>query len=232
MGTIRCSPEKDPPPDLALASDVTSKTTAASTGYFAKRDGTVMTSYTLNLDSIVQMTDDQFYQLCRTNPDAKFECNANGELVIVAPTGGETGNRNFELVVDFGIWNRQTKLGVGFDSSTCFKLPNGAKRSPDIAWVQQTRWDKLSPEEQKKFPPIAPDFVLELMSPSDELDTTQAKMREYMDNGVRLGWLLNRQAKQAEVYRPQQEPEILDAPDQLTGEDVLPGLVLNLKSLW
>ncbi|MEM1252652.1 MAG: Uma2 family endonuclease [Cyanobacteria bacterium P01_H01_bin.21] len=191
-----------------------------------------MTTYTLNLNSIMQITDDQFYQLCRANPDAKFERNANGEIVIVAPTGGETGNRNFELVVDFGIWNRQAKLGVGFDSSTCFKLPNGAKRSPDIAWIQQVRWDKLSPEAQKKFPPIAPDFVLELMSPSDELDTAQAKMREYINNGVRLGWLLNRQAKQVEIYRLQQELEILNAPDQLSDEDILPGLILNLKPLW
>ncbi|MGD1949051.1 MAG: Uma2 family endonuclease [Leptolyngbyaceae cyanobacterium] len=191
-----------------------------------------MTTYTLNLNSIMQITDDQFYQLCRANPDAKFERNANGEIIIVAPTGGETGNRNFELVVDFGIWNRQAKLGVGFDSSTCFKLPNGAKRSPDIAWIQQARWDKISPEAQKKFPPIAPDFVLELMSPSDELDTAQAKMREYINNGVRLGWLLNRQAKQVEIYRLQQELEILNTPDRLSNEDVLPGLVLNLKPLW
>lgn len=190
-----------------------------------------MTAITFNLDSIVKLTDDQFYQLCRENPDVKFERNAKGEIIVMPPTGGETGNFNIEIGADFVIWNRQTKLGVCFDSSTCFKLPNGANRSPDVAWIRKERWDALTPEQKKKFPPIAPDFVLELMSPSDNLADTQAKMREYVDSKVKLGWLINPQGKQVEIYRQSQPVEILDSPSELSGEDILPGFILDLKSL-
>jgi Uma2 family endonuclease len=191
-----------------------------------------MTAYTVNLNSILQLTDEQFYQLCRTNPDLKFERNIKGELIIMPPTGGETGNRNIELGADFVFWNRQTKLGRLFDSSTCFKLPSGADRSPDIAWVQQERWDSLTPQQKESFPPIAPDFVLELMSPSDTLAATQAKMQEYMENGVRLGWLIDRKTRRVEIYRIGQSVEVLDNPTQLLGEDVLPGFVLEMAIVW
>ncbi|ALF55769.1 hypothetical protein ACX27_27620 [Nostoc piscinale CENA21] len=191
-----------------------------------------MTAITFNLNAIVKLTDEQFYQLCRENPDVKFERNHKGELTVMPPTGGETGKSNFEIAVEFGIWNRQTKLGVCFDSSTCFKLPNGANRSPDVAWIKQDRWDALTPKEKAKFPPIAPDFVLELMSPSDDLTETQAKMREYMDNQVQLGWLINPPAKQVEIYRQGKPVEILDAPKQLSGEDILPGFILDLAIIW
>lgn len=126
------------------------------------------------------------------------------------------------------IWNRQTQLGVGFDSSTCFKLPNGANRSPDVAWIKKDRWNALTPEEQEKFPPIAPDFVLELMSPSDTLRETQEKMQEYIDNGVKLGWLINLKTRQVEISRLGEPVEILTSPPQLSGEDVLLGFILNL----
>lgn len=191
-----------------------------------------MDALTIQLPSSTPLTDDQFYDLCRANPDLRIERNANGELVFMSPTGGETGNRNAELVVDFGLWNRQAKLGKIFDSSTCFKLPNGADRSPDVAWVKQDRWDALIPEQKEKFPPIAPDFVLELMSPSDTLEATQAKMREYIENGVKLGWLINRRDRQVEIYRPGQEVEILQAPDELSGETILPNFTLNLDWFW
>ena len=191
-----------------------------------------MTAVTINFNSVVQLNDDQFYQLCRDNPDVKFERNAKGEIIVMPPTGGETGNRNFEISVDFGIWNRQTKLGVCFDSSTCFKLTNGADRSPDISWIKQERWDALTPEQKEKFPPISPDFVLELMSPTDTLKETQFKMQEYMDNGVRLGWLINRKTRRVEIYRQVQEVEVLQSPLELSGEDVLPGFVLNLQTVW
>jgi Uma2 family endonuclease len=191
-----------------------------------------MTAYTVNLNPILQLSDEQFYQLCRTNPDLKFERNTKGELIIMPPTGGETGNRNIELGADFVFWNRQTKLGKLFDSSTCFKLPNGADRSPDIAWVQQERWNALTPHQKETFPPIAPDFVLELMSPSDTLAATQAKMLEYMENGVRLGWLINRKTRQVEVYRIGQPVEVLENPIQLEGEDVLPGFILEMAIVW
>ena len=191
-----------------------------------------MTAFTINFGAIVQMTDEHFVQLCRANPDVKFERTSRGELVIVAPTGGETGSCNFEIAVDFGIWNRQTKLGVCFDSSTCFRLPNQALRSPDVSWIKQDRWDALTPDQKAKFPPIAPDFVLELMSPSDDFNDAQAKMREYIENGVQLGWLINRKTRSVEVYRPNQPVESLEAPETLSGEAVLPEFVLNVRLFW
>lgn len=191
-----------------------------------------MNAAIVNLNSVIKLTDDQFYQICRANPDVKFERNAKGELIIMPPTGGETGNRNIEIAGDFVIWNRQTKLGKLFDSSTCFKLPNGADRSPDVAWIKQERWDALTPEQKEKFPPIAPDFVLELMSPTDSLKDTQAKMQEYMDNEVKLGWLINRKTRGVEIYRQGQAVEVLESPTELSGEDVLPGFVLNMEIVW
>ena len=191
-----------------------------------------MTAVTVNLNSIIKLTDDQFYQLCRDNPDVKFERNANGEIIIMSPTGGETGKYNIEIAADFVIWNRQTQLGVCFDSSTCFKLPNGADRSPDVSWIKQERWDTLTPEQKEKFPPIAPDFVLEIMSPTDTLKKTQEKMQEYMNNGIKLGWLIAPKTRRVEIYRPGQAVEVLQSPTALSGEDILPGFILNLESIW
>ncbi|MGF1601335.1 MAG: Uma2 family endonuclease [Thermosynechococcaceae cyanobacterium] len=191
-----------------------------------------MTTYTVNFDTICKMTDDQFYNLCQANRDLKFERNMRGELIIMPPIGGETGHRNFELSVEFGLWNRKTNLGIGFDSSTCFKFPNGADRSPDVAWIRQARWDALTPEQQTKFPPIAPDFVLELMSPTDTLPAMQAKMREYMECQVQLGWLISPKSRRVEIYRPEQAVEVLESPTILSGEDVLPGFMLDLSLIW
>jgi Uma2 family endonuclease len=190
-----------------------------------------MVNVTVNFNSIIRFTDEQFYQLCRDNPDVKFERNAKGEITILSLTGGISGNLNSEIAADFAIWNRQTKLGVCFDSSTCFKLSNSAQRSPDVAWIKQERWDALTPEQKEKFPPIAPDFVLELMSPSDRLEDLREKMQEYIENGVRLGWLINRQDRQVEIYRPEKAVEVLNAPETLSGEDILPRFVLNLKAI-
>jgi Uma2 family endonuclease len=191
-----------------------------------------MNTYTLNLDTAIDLTDDQFYQLCRNNPDLKFERNAQGELIIMPPTGGETGRRNSNLITDVTLWNRKTQLGQVFDSSTCFKLSNGADRSPDVSWIRQDRWDALTPEQKEKFPPICPDFVIELMSPSDTLKNVQAKMQEYIDNGLQLGWLLNRKDRQVEIYRPEKPVEILRSPLSLSGEIILPGFILDLESIW
>jgi Uma2 family endonuclease len=191
-----------------------------------------MIAATINFNAIAKITDDQFYQLCRENPDVKFERNAQGAIIVMTPTGGETGSYNSEINADFVIWNRQTKLGVCFDSSTCFKLPSGANRSPDVSWIKQERWDTLTLEQKQKFPPISPDFVLELMSPTDSLKDTQDKMQEYMNNQVKLGWLINRKTRRVEIYRQGQEVEVLESPTQLSGEDILPGFVLNLRSLW
>jgi len=190
-----------------------------------------MTAIPVNLNPIIQLTDNQFYQLCRENPEVKFERNAEGKLLIMPPTGGETRNRNSEVNADFVIWNRQTQLGIGFDSSTCFKLSNGANRSPDVAWIRKERWNTLTPEEQEKFPPIAPDFVLELIEASDSLRETQAKMQEYIDNGVKLGWLINPKMRQVDIYRIGKPIEILASPQELLGEDILPDFSRHLENL-
>ncbi|MBT9313609.1 Uma2 family endonuclease [Leptothoe kymatousa] len=178
----------------------------------------------LTLDvSQVHLTDEQFYQLCITNPEMRLERTAKGILIVMSPVGGESGNREFELGLDLGLWNRQTGLGKVFSSSTIFKLPGGGDRSPDVAWVELSRWHGLTPEEQAKFPPIAPDFVIELRSRTDSLKTLQDKMQEYMESGVRLGWLVNPQNQQVEIYRPNQANVTHPLPHTLTGEDVLPG---------
>ncbi len=191
-----------------------------------------MTAYTIKLTPELEMTDDQFYDLCVANPDLKFERNAQGDLLIMSPTGGETGSRNVELATEFVLWNRRSQLGVVFDSSTGFKLPGGGERSPDVAWVQQQRWDALTPEQRQKFPPLAPDFVLELLSPTDRPTVAQAKMQEYMNSGVCLGWLINPQAKRVEVYRQGAAPEVLEQPAWLSGESVLPGFELDMSLVW
>jgi len=191
-----------------------------------------MTTLTLKLNPIIKLTDDQFFQLCQENENIRLERTAKGELIIMSPAGGETGNSNAGLTAQIWIWNESHKLGKVFDSSTGFKLPNGADRSPDASWVKLERWDALTPEQQKKFPPLCPDFVVELMSPSDSLKDTQDKMKEYRDNGAVLGWLINRKSRQVEIYRQNQEVEVLESPAAISGEDVLPGFILNLESIW
>lgn len=191
-----------------------------------------MTAITVNFNSVIDISDEQFFQLCISNPDTKFERNANGEIIVMPPTGGETGRRNSDLMIQLGIWNRQTKLGLVFDSSTGYTLPNGANRSPDVSWIKQERWDSLTSEQKEKFIPLAPDFALELVSSSDSLANVRAKMREYLDNGVKLGWLINPKAKQAEIYRSGQDVELLLSPQSISGEDILPGFILNLTDIF
>ena len=191
-----------------------------------------MNALTVNLESVIDMTDDQFFQLCQNNRELRFERNANGELIIMSPAGGETGNRNGRLNQQLFNWTDADGTGIAFDSSTGFKLPNGADRSPDASWVTLERWNTLNHQQQTKFPPICPDFVIELLSPSDSLKTTQEKMKEYIDNGVRLGILINRKSRQVEIYRQGKEVEVLDSPATVSGEDVLKGFVLNLGMIW
>ncbi|MBW4497394.1 MAG: Uma2 family endonuclease [Oscillatoria princeps RMCB-10] len=179
----------------------------------------------------IDLTDEQFFQLCQKNRDLIFERTAKGELLIMSPTGGETGNRNFDMAVELGVWNKQTNLGKGFDSSTGFKLPNGADRAPDLAWIPRERWDALTREQRQKFLPLCPDFAVELRSPSESLTDLREKMQEYMDNGTRLGWLIDPQNKRVEIYRAGRDVEILQNPETLSGEDVLPGFVLDLKEI-
>lgn len=191
-----------------------------------------MTAITLNLKPFVELSDEQFYQLCLNHRELKFERTTEGDLVIVSPVGGVGGSQEADLIADLVYWNRQTQLGKVFSSSSCFKLPNGANRSPDAAWIAKQNWDRLTTEQQQKFPPICPDFVIELRSPSDALAPLQQKMQEYIANGLRLGWLINSQDRQVEIYTANQSKQICDRPQQIDGADVLPGFVLNLSSLW
>jgi Uma2 family endonuclease len=190
-----------------------------------------MNSLTISLDSVIELSDEQYFQLCRKNSDLQFERNAQGDITIMAPTGSETSYRNSDLNADLVFWNRRTKLGVVFDSSGGFKLPNGSDRSPDASWILKERWEALTLEQRSKFAPICPDFVIELMSPSDNLKTTQAKMREYQDNGARLGWLINRRDREVEIYRIDKPVEVLQDVNSLSGEDVLPDFILNLTEI-
>lgn len=187
-----------------------------------------MSSLILNLDT-VHLSDEQFYQLCQNNRDFNFERSARGELIIMPLGGGESGNREADLIADLGIWNRQSNLGYTFSSSTVFKLPNGGDRSPDAAWIRRERYSALTPEERRKFPPIAPDFVIELRSATDNLEILRAKMQEYMDAGVQLAWLINPQQQQVEIYRQGEDVELRNLPTELSGENVLPGFSLNLS---
>jgi len=187
-----------------------------------------MNTVVLNLEPIVHLTDEQFYQLCIANQDLNLELSATGEVIIVPPVGGESGTQEAGLITDLEIWNRQTKLGKVFSSSTIFRLPNGAKRSPDAAWVKLQRWEALTAEERKKFPPLTPDFVIELRSETDRLKPLQDKMQEYLENGLCLGWLINRQEQQVEIYRQRQPVEVVAIPALLSGEEILPGFELQV----
>lgn len=190
-----------------------------------------MTALIVKLSPLAKLTDEAFHQLCQANRDLRFERTAEGELIVMPPTGGETGNQNFKLYPPFWAWDPQEQLGYFFDSSTAFRLPNGAIRSPDIAWVCRDRWHALTPEQQQTFPPLCPDFVLELCSISDSLRSLQDKMQEYLDNGTHLGWLVDPKERQVEIYRLGQPAEVIVAPATLSGEDVLPNLVVNVSQL-
>ncbi|AFY82137.1 Uma2 family endonuclease [Oscillatoria acuminata] len=176
----------------------------------------------------LDLTDEQFFQLCQNNRDLRFERTATGELIIMSPTGGETSNRNIELSYQLQGWSRQNNLGKAFDSNGGFKLPKGGNRSPDASWVAIARWNALTPDQREKFLPLCPDFVVELRSASASLKELQDKMLEYLDNGVRLGWLIDRQNLRVEIYRSGQDVEIIESPKTLSGEDLLLGFVLEL----
>ncbi len=191
-----------------------------------------MPALTFNLNPILALSDAQFYELCAKNPELKIERTATGELVIMPPTGGETGKRNADINLELALWNRQSGLGVVFDSSTGFKLPNGANRSPDAAWIPKARWDALSSEQRQRFLPLCPDFVIELLSPSDIWEDLQAKMAEYKANGTRLGWLIDPETQRVAIYRSAQAVEVLEQPTTLSGESVLPNFSLTLETLW
>lgn len=178
------------------------------------------------------MTEDEFFYFCQENTDYKFERDANGTIIPMGQTGGESGIRNSELTTDLTIWNRASRLGVVFDSSTGFNLPNGATRSPDVAWVSMYQWNRLTPEQQKKFPPLCPDFVVELLSESDTLKGTAEKMQEYMDNGCRLAWMIDPKTEEIRIYRADGSVSVVHGfASSLSGENVLPDFSFNLQLL-
>ena len=179
-----------------------------------------------------KLTEEQFVCFCQENPELRIELTAQGELVIMPPTGSETGRRNNRLAYRVTAWADIDGSGVVFDSSTLFTLPNGAKRSPDVSWVRRERWEALSTEQREGFAPLCPDFVAELRSPTDRLSFLQEKMQEYIANGARLGWLIDPLEKRAYVYRPGQPVEMLDDPPLLSGDPILPGFVLPVRELW
>ncbi|MDZ8026197.1 MAG: Uma2 family endonuclease [Nostoc sp. SerVER01] len=187
----------------------------------------------LQIPSSMQMTDEQFFEFCQVNRDLRIERNKLGELVIMPPTGSETGNREGNIFGQLWVWSEQDGTGITFSSSTGFKLSTGAERSPDASWIKLERWNSLSSEQQQKFAPICPDFVVELKSPSDNLQTLKEKMEEYMNEpGIQLGWLIDRKQRKVYIYRPGLSEECLDNPASVSGDPILPGFILNMSKVW
>ncbi|MGK7884974.1 MAG: Uma2 family endonuclease [Crocosphaera sp.] len=186
----------------------------------------------LRLSPAIAMTDEQFFALCQLNRDYRLERNAKGELIIMPPTGSETGNRNAKLTQQLGNWTDKDGTGINFDSSTGFKLPNGANRSPDAAWMSLEKWNSLTEEQKVRFAPICPDFVVEIRSPSDSLQSLQDKLQEYLDNGVKLGWLIDRKNRRVYIYCPQTEVKCLENPITVSGEPILSGFQLQMDKIW
>jgi Uma2 family endonuclease len=190
-----------------------------------------VTALVLNLKPFV-VSDDEFTDLCRANPDLRFERSSTGEVIAMPPAGSETGYRNAGISGQLWLWNEQSNLGYAFDSSAGFKLPNGAIRSPDASWIVRERWDGLSKELRRGFAPICPDFVVELVSPADDLEMVQAKMREYLVNGARLAWLIDPENRQVEIYQPGGGVAMLDNPTTVPAGSTLPGFVLDLSRIF
>jgi Uma2 family endonuclease len=190
------------------------------------------TPLTVNFPAIVKMTQAQFSEFCQANQELRIERTAEGEVIIMPPAFSDTGNRNFNIALQLGIWAEQNGTGIGFDSSAGFTLPNGATRSPDASWIKLERWNGLTAAEQASFAPICPDFAIELRSASDTLISLQTKMQEYIDNGASLGWLIDRKNRQVYIYRPDRSPEVLEQPELVTGDPELPGFGLKMAKIW
>ena len=187
---------------------------------------------TLHFSSALRMDSHEFFEFCHANPDLRMELTCEGDVIIMPPTGSKSGQRNFTLIGQFGIWMQSDETGFGFDSSAGFTLPNGAVRAPDLAWIRKERWDMLSEDEQEKFAPICPDFVVELLSRTDRLETIKDKMQEYIDNGAQLGWLIDPRERNVYVYRLGEEIVCLSDPETISGDPVLPNFELDVRKLW
>ena len=189
-------------------------------------------SIVLQMSPVISLNQDELFNFCQLNSHLRIERTATGKLIIMSPTGSETGNRNFKLIQQLANWTDKDGTGIGFDSSAGFVLPNGATRSPDASWVNLAKWDALSDEQKVKFAPICPDFVVEIKSPSDDLETLQSKMQEYIDNGASMGWLIDRASRQVYIYCPNKDVEILDNPTMVKGDPLLVGFELDLTKIW
>lgn len=179
-----------------------------------------------------KLTEDEFFEFCQLNKELRIELTSEGDLIVMPPTGGKTGRRNVRLTIKLGNWVEKDGTGQPFDSSTVFTLPNGAKRSPDFSWVRNERWESLTEKEQEQFPPLCPDFVVELRSRTDSLQNLQRKMEEYVANGAQLGWLIDPFERKVYVYRPGAEVEVLEDPETVSGEPLLRGFTLDVRALW
>jgi Uma2 family endonuclease len=179
----------------------------------------------------LRVSDHDFWRLCQVNPDLRLERNASGELIVMPPAAPDSGHRNAGITAQLWNWNQKTGLGIDFDSSAGFTLPNTAIRGPDASWMTRARWDALPKQEREKFSHICPDFVVELRSKNDDMSKLREKMEEYIAQGIKLGWLINPRGGIVEIYRPSQPVEVLERPATLSREDVLPGFVLDLKGI-
>lgn len=186
----------------------------------------------VHLQPVLELSDDQLYEFAQLNRELRIERNAQGELIIMPPTGGESGQRNAEITMQLRLWAKRDGSGATFDSSTGFRLPNGAVRSPDASWIKQSRLAGLSDDDKKKFIPLCPDFVIELRSETDSLSVLQEKMQEYLDNGSQLGLLIDPEQKRVYVYRPEVEVEELENPETVSGDPLLASFVLDLREIW
>lgn len=183
--------------------------------------------------NIPKLDAEGFKQLCSANENLQLERASTGEVIIIPLRYPLTGSKNSAIIAQLAIWIEKTGLGIGFDSSTAFTLPNGAVYCPDVSWVSNQQWDGLTQQQQEEeFSPLAPDFVVELRSSSDSLKRLENKMAEYIENGVRLGWLIDSKNKIVDIYRQGKDVEVLDFPETLSGEDFLPGFELNLNQIW
>jgi Uma2 family endonuclease len=193
---------------------------------------TGLSSIVVHLRPVVDLSDDQLFEFSQINRDLRMERSAQGELIIMPPTGGDAGERNAEVTMQLRIWAKQDGMGATFDSSTGFRLPNGAVRSPDASWMSYDRLNSVTPEQRQKFLPLCPDFVIELRTPTDSLNALHEKMQEYIDNGARLGWLIDPQQKRVAVYQPDHPIQEIEGPDNISGDPVLSGFTLSLREIW
>jgi Uma2 family endonuclease len=191
-----------------------------------------LSRFVLQFNPFIELDENQFFEFCQANRDVRIERNAQGEVIIMPPTGWETGDKNAEITTQLRIWAKQNGQGKSVDSSAGYVLPNGAIISPDASWILKERLETVSPDKRQKFLPLAPDFVIELRSPSDSSSKLKAKMEEYIENGVSLGWLIDSKEQKVYVYRPNKEVEILENPKEVSGGSLLKGFTLNLKEIW